>query len=204
MPIQLTVDGGTETQYMGDIHGFLRATYTPANADIPGVVSLKSTDNLPIEGIWSQLLHFTGHDLKAVILSGRSDSIINIGLELHMLLFKWLWPKIVKQAIDTFIRYWNGHRVRKQKEKILPSGVCPRDVYENLVQYGLTHAGIKVPKDVVDELRTRLPKSREECMRWVPASFNVQATAVYQALGCPTLSVANGWDIFTSMLAKLQ
>jgi hypothetical protein len=39
---------------------------------------------LPIESAWNQLLQFTGHDLKAVILERRSSSIINISLEHQM------------------------------------------------------------------------------------------------------------------------
>lgn len=199
----------------------LRATYTP-NTNAPAVVALKSTDNLPIESVWNQLLQFTGHDLKAVILEGRSRSIINIGLELHMsvisstsphifvltedfrLLFQWLWPKVVKQAINTFVRYWNNHKTRTQKEKWLPSGVAPRQVYENPLNYGFKHAGKPVPKEVVQELRAMLPKSREDCMRWVPEEFDVQAWAVYKSLGSPTLSITNGWDIFMQMLLNLQ
>ncbi|KAJ7216710.1 hypothetical protein C8J57DRAFT_1599991 [Mycena rebaudengoi] len=203
MPIQLTVDGGTEVKYMTDLHEYLRATYTP-NITAPKVVALKSTDNLPIESVWNQLLQFTGHDLKAVILEGRSSSIINIGLELHMLLFQWLWPKIVKRAINTFVQYWNNHKTCKQREKWLPSGVAPKKVYENPLNYGFKHAGKPVPREVVQELRKMLPKSREECMRWVPEEFDVQAWAVYKLLGSPTLSITNGWDIFTQMLLKLQ
>jgi hypothetical protein len=238
MPIQLTVDGGTETKYMAELHEYLRyvvssadtrsrshvfnlrAIYTP-NTDTPTIIALKSTDNLPIESAWNQLLQFTGHDLKAVILEGRSSSIINIGLEHHMsvissslnrfivteefrLLFQWLWPKVVKQAINTFVQYWNNHKTRTQKEKWLPSGVAPRQVYENPVNYGFKHAGKPVPQEVVQQLRAMLPKSREDCMRWVPEEFDVKAWAIYKSLGSPTFSITNGWDIFTQMLLNLQ
>ncbi|KAJ7789891.1 hypothetical protein B0H14DRAFT_2396941, partial [Mycena olivaceomarginata] len=196
-------DGGTETKYMAELHEYLRALHTP-NTNTPAVVALKSTDNLPIESAWNQLLQFTGHDLKAVILEGRSSSIINIGLEHHMLLFQWLWPKVIKQAINTFIRYWNNHKTRTQKEKWLPSGVAPRQVYENPVNYGFKHAGKPVPREVVQQLRAMLPKSREDCMRWVPEEFDVKAWAVYKSLGSPTFSITNGWDIFTQMLLNLQ
>ncbi|KAJ7759976.1 hypothetical protein B0H16DRAFT_1720201 [Mycena metata] len=197
MPIQLTVDGGTETRYMTELHEYLRAKYTPNTTDTPAVVALKSTDNLPIESVWNQLLQFTGHDLKAVILEGRSSSIINIGLELHI-------GSGVKKAIDTFITYWNTHKIRSQKEKWLPSGVSPKQVYENPLNYGFKHAAKVVPQAVVQELRAMLPKSHEECMRWVSAEFDAQASAVYESLGRPTLSITNGWDIFTQMLLELQ
>ncbi|KAJ7790815.1 hypothetical protein B0H14DRAFT_2625637 [Mycena olivaceomarginata] len=194
MPIQLTVDGGTETKYMADLHEYL------------------CTNNLPIESAWNQLLQFTGHDLKAVILEGRSSSIINIGLEHHIfvvteefrLLSQWLWPKVVKQATNTFIRYWNNHKTRTQKEKRLPSSVAPRQVYENPVNYGFKHVGKPVPWEVVQQLCAMLPKSREDCMRWVPEEFDVKAWPVYKLLGSLTFSITNRWDIFTQMLLNLQ
>ncbi|KAJ7671972.1 hypothetical protein B0H14DRAFT_2205472, partial [Mycena olivaceomarginata] len=83
-------------------------------------------------------------------------------------LFQWLWPKIVKQAIDNFVRYWNNHKTCSQKEKWLPSGVAPRQVYENPVNYGFKHARKPVPREVVQQVRVMLPKSRKDCMRWVP------------------------------------
>ncbi|KAJ7835526.1 hypothetical protein B0H14DRAFT_2363327 [Mycena olivaceomarginata] len=182
----------------------LRVPGTATAGFFTAIVALKSTDNLPIESAWNQLLQFTGHDLKAVILEGRSSSIINIGLEQHMLLFQWLWPKVVKQAINTFVRYWNNHKMRTQKEKWLPSGVAPRQVYENPVNYGFKHAGSLFLGRSSQQLRAMLPKSREDCMRWVPEEFDVKAWAIYKSLGSPTFSITNGWDIFTQMLLNLQ
>ncbi|KAJ7608409.1 hypothetical protein FB45DRAFT_710743, partial [Roridomyces roridus] len=201
MPVQLTVDGGTETKYMKDLHDFLRAKFIPGPA--PGVVALKSTDNLPIEFIWSYFLQFTGHDLKATILSGKSENLINIGLELDILLFQWLWSKIVKTAMDNFVKYWNHHKTRNKKEKCLPSGVSPREVFHNPTNFGLQRAGAEVTKEVVDELRAMLPKTREECMRWVPEEFDVRAAGVYDQLGKPKLTISSGWDTYTRMLSLL-
>ncbi|KAJ7728251.1 hypothetical protein B0H16DRAFT_1257186, partial [Mycena metata] len=68
---------------------------------------------------------------------------------------------------DADNRYWNNHKTRTQEEKWLPSGVAPRQVYENPLNYSFKYAGKPVPKGVVQELRAVLLKSREDCMRWV-------------------------------------
>ncbi|KAJ6554698.1 hypothetical protein B0H19DRAFT_1072057 [Mycena capillaripes] len=55
IPIQFTVDGGTEPQCMFQLHEQLRS------------------DNIPIEALWSYFLKNTGHDLNGVaILLGKT------------------------------------------------------------------------------------------------------------------------------------
>jgi hypothetical protein len=82
--------------------------------------------------------------------------------------------------------------------------VAPSQVYENPVNYDFKHARKPVPQEVVQQLRAMLLKSHEDCMRWVPEEFDVKAWAVYKSLGNLTLSITNGWDIFTQMLLNLQ
>ncbi|KAJ7216012.1 hypothetical protein GGX14DRAFT_359351 [Mycena pura] len=206
IPVQLTVDCGTETQYMREMHEQLRAQFLPdvSSADVPACVTLKSSDNIPIESLWSYFLKLTGHDLKAVILYGKTENYINIANDLHIDLFHWVWSKIVQNAIDHFVRYWNTHKTRNQRNKALPSGVSPQQVFENPQNFGLRHAGVPVDLNAVSTLRNMLPKSREECFRWVPVEFNLLATAAYQSLGSPELTISAGWTVFTRMLALLS
>ncbi|KAJ7210766.1 hypothetical protein GGX14DRAFT_363137 [Mycena pura] len=159
IPVQITVDGGTETQYMFALQEQVRyvlfciisqwksefcgcAQFMP---DLPAFevpACVKSSDNIPIESLWSYLLKFTGHDLKAAILLGKTNNYMNPANELHIDLFHWLWPNIVQYAIDGFVTYWNMHKTRCQSAKSLPSGVSPKQVYEDPRSYGLRHAGI--------------------------------------------------------------
>ncbi|KAF7345210.1 hypothetical protein MSAN_01897500 [Mycena sanguinolenta] len=205
IPIQITVDGGTETQYMFQFHEQLRAQFLPdvSSSEAPSCVALKSSDNIPIEALWSYFLKFTGHDLKAAILLGKTENYINIANELHIDLFHWLWSKIVQNAVNQFLRYWNTHKTRKQSNKYLPSGVAPEEVFMHPENFGLRHAGIPVDLNAIRELRNTLPKSREECFRWVPLEFDSRAAAAYKSLGSPELTISAGWTIYSRILALL-
>jgi hypothetical protein len=119
-------------------------------------------------------------------------------------LFHWLWPKIVQGVLDLFTKYWNNHKVRKQSGKELPSGVAPFEVWRFPARFGLIRAGIKVDPAVVEELRSRIPISREECFRWVTDEFDARATAAYRAIGEPKLTLQDGWSIFMLMKPLLQ
>ncbi|KAJ7198040.1 hypothetical protein C8J57DRAFT_1233185 [Mycena rebaudengoi] len=152
--IQITVDGGTEPQYMFQLHEQLRS------------------DNIPIEALWSYFLKYTGHDLKAAILLGHTENYINVTNKLHISI-----PLAVVQnraiAVNQFVRYWNTHKARKQSSKYLPLGVAP-EIFQHPESFGLCHAGIPVDLNVVRELRNMLPKSREDCFRWVPLDFDLR------------------------------
>jgi hypothetical protein len=55
---------------------------------------------------------------------------------------------------------------------------------------------IIVDQVVIDALRTQIPISREESMRWVDDVFEVAARDAYSAIGRPSLE---DWQIFSSM-----
>ncbi|KAJ7307726.1 hypothetical protein DFH08DRAFT_824254 [Mycena albidolilacea] len=105
IPIQITVDGGTEPQYMFQFHEQLRAQFLPeiSSTDAPACVALKSSDNIPIKALWSYFVKYTGHDLKAAILLGKTENYINVANELHIDLFHWLWSRIVQNAVNQFV-----------------------------------------------------------------------------------------------------
>ncbi|KAJ7622372.1 hypothetical protein FB45DRAFT_753535, partial [Roridomyces roridus] len=199
IPVQNTVDGGTETRYMTQLHKELRTHFLRGFTleDAPAVVALPSTDNIPIESLWSYLRNFSGRDLKAAILLGKTENYMNVTDDVHIHLFHWLWSRIVQNAVDLFVESWNTHKTRNQRNKALPSGVSPQDVFDKPQNFGLEFGGIKVDREFVPELRKTLPKSREECYRWVPEEFEVQAVAAYEHLGSPALRITEGWTIFS-------
>jgi hypothetical protein len=80
-------------------------------------------------------------------------------------LFNWLWPKIIQRSLDDFVNYWNNHKIRTQRNKLLPSGVSPNYIGDFPENFGLVHFGVPAPQHLVDTLRQNIPKSREECYR---------------------------------------
>lgn len=119
-------------------------------------------------------------------------------------LFHWLWSKIVQIQLDQFKLYWNYHTPRKNSKKTLVSGVPPIEIYRNPQAYGLERLSRPVPKEAIDALRSNLPYSREEALRWVPDSFDSAANDAYATLGSPKLEPRRGWEIFGLMAQLLQ
>ncbi|KAJ7937963.1 hypothetical protein B0H13DRAFT_1851916 [Mycena leptocephala] len=97
----------------------------------------KSSDNIPIEALWSYFLKYTGHDSMAAILLGKTENYMNVANELHIDLFHWLWSRIVQNAVNQF-----------RSNKYLPSGVAPEEVFQHPENFGLRHAGIPVDLNV--------------------------------------------------------
>ncbi|KAJ3991960.1 hypothetical protein F5050DRAFT_1801932 [Lentinula boryana] len=173
---QLTVDGGSETGEMYACHIALRDKYMP-NSTKCGFVALPSTKNIG---------YFQSND------------------ELHVNLFNWIWPKIVQAAVDEFIDYWNNHKTRTQHKANLPTGVAPNVIFDFPQNYGLVDYGVQVDLASIVALRETIPKTRDECYRWVPDDFNLNAGQAYTQLGSPKLSHTNGWQVFIDMLSILS
>jgi hypothetical protein len=115
-------------------------------------------------------------------------------------LFNWLWPKIIQLKLNEFVEYWNNHKIRTQRDKLLPSGFSPKYICDFPDRFGLTKFGTSAPQHLVDALRQSIPKSREECYRWVPDEFETKAWEVYSHIGNPKLVLTEGWAIFCQML----
>jgi len=60
-----------------------------SSTEVPACVALKSSDNIPIEALWSYFLKYTGHDLKAGFLLGKTENYINVTNEVHMCVVKF-------------------------------------------------------------------------------------------------------------------
>ncbi|KAJ6524744.1 hypothetical protein B0H19DRAFT_1085137 [Mycena capillaripes] len=147
IPIQITVDGGTEPQWLNSfltshppthlikidpVAGFLVETVEKKKKKAPALCSAKgckSSDNIPIKALWSYFLKYARHDLKVAILLDKTENYINVANELHIIV-------------------QNTHKTRKQSNKCL-----------YLRRSFSIPAGILVHLNVVHDLRNTLPKS---------------------------------------------
>ncbi|KAJ6474518.1 hypothetical protein DFH09DRAFT_953200 [Mycena vulgaris] len=192
--VQATVDGGSETGEMYAAHLALR--YLTLE-EAPAFVALKSTDNITIESSWHLFTNYVGRDIKEIILLGKALNYFNPA---HHDLFSWLWPKIVQLSLNDFVEYWNDHKIRSQHRKLLPSGFSPNYICDFPDKFGLTDFATPVPQHLVDELRVNIPKSREDCYRWVSDKFDTMAWEIHGLIGAPKFLLTDGWTIFCQML----
>ncbi|KAJ7349578.1 hypothetical protein DFH08DRAFT_696351, partial [Mycena albidolilacea] len=199
--VQATVDGGSETGELYAAHVALRQHCMPDISvdDATPFVALKSTDNIPIESSWYLFTNYVGLDIKQILLLGKSHNYFDSAYQLHIDLFNWLWPKIIQLTLDNFLDYWNNHKIRTQRNKLLPSGFSPNYICDFPERFGLTHFGVAAPQPFIDALRQNIPKTRKECYR-VPDEFDAKASEVYAQIGEPKFVLTNGWTIFCQML----
>ncbi|KAJ7156781.1 hypothetical protein C8R46DRAFT_1004518 [Mycena filopes] len=215
IPQQTTTDKGSET---GNIYAFttsLKTVYAP-NIDLvryPACVCLSSTNNTPIEGLWHWFQDQCGKNLQLYlqITMGRNEGIFNPNNPIHVLLFNWIWPPIVqgeldhfKGELDHFTERWNSHVIRRQRNKLMPSGVSPNELYAHPEFYGGRCFAIPVPQAAVSAFRDSLPLSREDALSWVPADFDALAAQVYDLLDSPVCSAETAWDLFSKMASVMR
>ncbi|KAI0073741.1 hypothetical protein K474DRAFT_1710450 [Panus rudis PR-1116 ss-1] len=206
IPMQLTIDKGSETGLMCDVHATLRNRYAP-HLDIdqwPPYMAMTSTRNIRIENMWSRLRKYTGINIADVLKEGKTNQYFNPNNPVHVNLFQWLWPPIVQEKLDEFAMYWNTHHVRKQDESNLPSGAPPNHIFEMHDVYGFPSVHIPVPQEAIAEMREQLPLTREDAFRWVSDDFADHAQSIYEELGSPLRAIHSGWEIFAMMAPRLQ
>ena len=114
-----------------------------------------------------------------------------------------MWPKILQGSLDSFVNYWNNHRIRYQPNKPNVSGTTPRQAFTVPASYGGQDCRITVDQTTIDDLREQLPVSREDAMRWVDNNFAERAQAAYETIGSPKLAPLTGWAIFVDLLHLL-
>ena len=100
--------------------------------------------------------------------------------------------------------YFNNKKTRKQRNRILPSGVAPNVVFDMPANYGLENLAIPVTQTAIDELRSLIDTPREEALRWVSDEFDAIATQVHIGIGSPKLEALSGWAIFNNMAPVLR
>ncbi|KAJ7270398.1 hypothetical protein C8J57DRAFT_1065904 [Mycena rebaudengoi] len=196
--VQVTFDGGSELGWLAAFQTTLRFFAPDLSAEEwKPVIAVNSTSNIPIESTWSYDRKFNGRSMRDMLEEGRIHLIP--GDVVHRNLFRWLWPKIVQIGLDEFVDYFNNKKTRKQRSRILPSGVAPNVVFDMPSDYGLENLAIPVPQEAIDELRALILTSRKEAYHWVSDEFDALASEVYIQLGCPKLEALSGWAIFNAM-----
>jgi hypothetical protein len=109
-----------------------------------------------------------------------------------------------QRSPDDLVDYWSNHKIRTQRNKLRPSGVSPNYICDFPERFGLTDFAVQAPQDLGDALRQNIPKTREECYRWVSDEFDAQAWEIYERIRAPKFVLTEGWTLFCQMLPRFQ
>ena len=133
--------------------------------------------------------------------TGRFHSYSD-GLITHPLLrdlFYWVFPPLIQAKLDEFKTYWNNHRIRKQKNKAMPSGHVPMNTFCNPAEFLGVQCKIPVPPDAVQEMRAFVIEETGQRENWISDDFAKIADDIYLQIGSPALTLDNAWEVFTAM-----
>ncbi|KAL0953005.1 hypothetical protein HGRIS_007210 [Hohenbuehelia grisea] len=210
VPLQLVMDKGTEVGDMIRAQIRLRLEAAPdyTEQEWPTTVQVQSKHNTPIEGFWRWKRNGEGHSIKQAIVIGRENGLFNPNNPLHLSLFNWLWPPLVRERLEEFRTYWNNHKLSKQKKKLLPSGTSPRQMWEvpDSVRADARNCSVRVGLEANRQLRDGIGgmAARAEAYAFVDPEFQSVADNALGVLGYPEITLSNAWDIFTSVFRILS
>ncbi|KAJ7194877.1 hypothetical protein GGX14DRAFT_678051 [Mycena pura] len=151
---------------------------------------------------------FKGLNLKDFLLRGKTEHLFNPHDPLHEPLFYWIFAPLIQAELDEFAEWWNNHRVRHQHEKIMPSGHVPAHAMQYPELFDALDCQIKVPQQAVDMLCEELtreegPVSQFQAWPGLTAEFDERASAAYEEIGAPSLTMAKAWDVFVNMAVAM-
>ncbi|KAK7001070.1 hypothetical protein R3P38DRAFT_2559293 [Favolaschia claudopus] len=172
-------------------------------AAVPVWMFLESTHNITVESGWRTLFYTWGVNVLDFFYAGI-DVFFEAGNIIHQQTSNWIWFPLIQHSLDQFCNEQNNHRIRKQKEKLLPSGGSPNQFYANPQKYGGKDCLIKVPAEEIDELLDEAREAAHEHMKFVDDDFDILAHDAYDALGKPDITLQNAWVVFRAMVEQLN
>ncbi|KAK7052603.1 hypothetical protein R3P38DRAFT_2861331 [Favolaschia claudopus] len=206
IPIQGSSDHGSEVRDAHAAQKTLREQFwDDENADgIPAWMFLESTHNITVESGWRPLFYTWGINVLEFYSAGMNDIFFKPANYIHQQTCNWIWFPLVQRSLDEFCHRQNNHRIRKQKDKLLPSGGTPNAFTANPAKYGGHNCLIKIPADAIDKFLDEARETAREHMRYVDDDFDELACDAYEALQKPVITLQTAWVVFRAMVEQLN
>jgi len=201
MPRQSSTDCGTENTIIYGLVNALKDAFGPHGdpSEKPAHLFLRSVHNIVIEQGWLDFRQNIGH--KFPHFCGAGAGVYEEDNPVHRNLAKWLWPPLMQKELDSFRHYANNHRIRKQKDKRLPSGVTPSFAYTFPEHFGGEDCLQPVDMQVIEEILEDMKPKAEQLMDWgVPPEFEARAQAGFDSLEIKEVTITTVWVVFTALL----
>lgn len=115
---------------------------------------------------------------------------------------RWLWAKVIQQALNEFVDQRNNTTIRGQKKTHMPSGASPLTIYDYPdMKAAWQGSDVKIPLPV-----EHLDALVEEHIP--PGFFNVLddhgeevAGALWAGIGSPIPTRSTVWTVFSQMMS---
>ncbi|KAJ7863354.1 hypothetical protein B0H14DRAFT_3444217 [Mycena olivaceomarginata] len=203
MPMQTTSDMGSETGGLAAAQTSLRQIYLPDLPldSLPAHRSVKSVYNITRERGWRPIWEKELANVKYAYETGKISAGFHPEDPIHQGVSLWLWEKIVQLCLDDIRRENSRHRVRFQRNKLLPTGGTHGEFYKHPERWGGRDQLVPVDVAVVDRLIEMHTPPR--LFQFGTDEMVALCEGLYSSIGCPDVSAINGWDVFKAMINQL-
>ena len=117
-------------------------------------------------------------------------------------LCRWLWAKLLRQELGRAVEFRDGARIRKQKDKLGPSGMSRNQAFALPEVWHGIDCLLPLRDDqlaVVSQIKQEM--GGDEILQFNSAEYRQYAESVYQELGISELTFDNVWHVFVDMYA---
>ncbi|XP_057311375.1 uncharacterized protein LOC130649161 [Hydractinia symbiolongicarpus] len=187
IPAYIRIDKGTETGVMATMQSYLRRNCEDLDDPTESVCYGPSTSN-QIERWWKELHERLEKYFKDGLQWLKEERHYDPHNEADRNIMKYVMIPLIQRELDEFREIvWNTHRIRKQKNTILPDGI-PNHIYDFPQEYDLLECGFPVNdkelEDVAD-LSNVLSETTEDyideafrnkCQNILPDPAKISAT----------------------------
>ena len=135
IPRLVRADRGTENSILRDLQMTLRYNHTDDMAGLWSFQYGRSTANQRIEMIWSFLSKFFTNYWRNVFCDLIDDGSFDNTNNIHREVLRYCFMHLVQAHLNTFVTYWNSHRIRRQRNRHGYFGI-PNVMYQQPMAYG--------------------------------------------------------------------
>jgi len=205
IPKQASTDCGSENTIIYELGNALKeafATNGEGDDNKPAHVFLRSVHHIPIERGWVDFRRDFGQNFFHFWDVGAH--IYNHDNVIHRKLAMWLWPPVIQKECDRFVEIANNRRMRKQIDKLLPSGVPPMYTYSFPERFGARDCLQPVNVQIVDEILSEMEDEKNSLSSWdVPEEFAEQCRYALRMVAVEEVNTLTIWPVFSGMLRYL-
>lgn len=123
VPRVVRADAGTENSMIRDIQVLLRQNHNDSMHGKKSFQYGKSTSNQRIEMLWSFLMKNFTQYWRNLFKDLRDSGHFSDENAQHINCIRFCFLPLVQNHLDIFTRTWNLHRIRRQSNREVPSGV---------------------------------------------------------------------------------
>jgi len=201
IPLQFTTDCGSETTQLYGIMNALREILHPeyCSNELPAHVFLRSVHNVSIERSWLRLRMGLGDNAIKWFEYGINEGMYNQYDYANCVVCRWLWAKLTKQELRSWVAYANGVPMRKDKDKPGPSGMSRNEAYTLYESWGGRDCLLPVENmELIRELKEELGGA--ELLEFCDPELSARAQDAFNSLGKVNLQFDNVWMVFQQIL----